>query len=126
MDERELNASEACWLDAPETPEPVKAEWEQGERRFQEDLRRMRLSVARHDALAARKPSGKADPVARPPERQREPRRQNVRAGSRRARAPASKADDDSPLPDVARLAVASTRLWAHVRRREAREKAAA
>ena len=55
--------------------------------------------------------------------RQREPRRQNVRTSGKRARAPASKADDDPPLPDVARLGVASTRLWAHVRRREARQR---
>ena len=60
----------------------------------------------------------------RPQPRARTPRR-NVRTGSRKPRAPGSK-DDDPPLADLVGLAAASSRLWALVRRREARQSVAA
>jgi hypothetical protein len=49
----------------------------------------------------------------------RHARRRGVRSGPRKARAPGSRGDDDPD--DLIRLAAASVRLWAHVRRREAR-----
>ena len=50
--------------------------------------------------------------------------RRNVRTGPRRSRAPASSSEE--PEPDPIRLAAASARLWAHVRRREAHQRLAA
>jgi hypothetical protein len=57
--------------------------------------------------------------------RSREVRRRSVRSGPRRTRAPASRADDDPPLPDLTRLARASARMWTRVRRREAKQRVA-
>jgi hypothetical protein len=76
--------------------------------------------------LATRSPVRQAKPRQphEPRPRTREPRRRNVRAGSRKARAPGSQGDDEPD--DLIRLAAASGRLWAHVRRREARQRLAA
>jgi hypothetical protein len=60
--------------------------------------------------------------AARPRDR-RATRRRRVRGGPRRARAPGSQGDDPD---DLIHLAAASRRLWAHVRRREARQRRAA
>jgi hypothetical protein len=64
--------------------------------------------------------------ASHPLPRQRQPRRQNVRTSGRRARAPASSDDSSEPPPDLAQVAAASARLWAKVRRREARLRLAA
>jgi len=58
---------------------------------------------------------------ARPHSSRRESRRRSVRSGPRKARAPGSQADEDPH--DLIRLKAASARLWAHVRRREARQR---
>jgi hypothetical protein len=59
--------------------------------------------------------------------RSREPRARRVRQGARSARTVGARGDpsssDDPPPPDLVRLAAASGRLWAHVRRREARQR---
>jgi hypothetical protein len=75
--------------------------------------------------LATRPPVSQARPRQphEPRPRTREPRRRSVRTGSRKARAPGSQGDDPD---DLIRLAAASVRLWAHVRRREARPRLAA
>jgi hypothetical protein len=61
--------------------------------------------------------------LARPRERRATgPRLERASARARPSRDPPSGSQgDDPPLPDLVRLAAASGRLWAHVRRREAR-----
>ena len=128
-------ADAAYWLDAPETPTEVTEEFEEGVQEQADDFRRMRLAVARHDALAARDaqiPHEK--PSHRPAPRSATPRRRSTRTGPRRARAPASSGDDPDSDPEPERrhsfdlgwLDVASSRMWTRVRRREARRKLAA
>lgn len=80
---------------------------------------------ARLLAQARRSASDNDVVSARHRQRNRAPRG-NRRTVRRRARAPTSRADDEpEPPPDVVRLAVASARLWAHVRRREAKQRLA-
>jgi hypothetical protein len=76
--------------------------------------------------------SGTAAPTTKPPPRprvarSREPRSRTARPGTRKARTVGARGDpsssDDPPLPDLVRLSAASGRLWAHVRRREARQR---
>jgi hypothetical protein len=114
----------ACWLDAPETPAPVKAEWDEAEREAQEQMRQMRRNVARHDALAKRK--SREAPVRKPARRVSAPRESRPGTVRRRRataprRGPPSSEDSSEPSKPLERLAVASTRMWAHLRRREAR-----
>ena len=128
-------ADAAYWLDAPETPTEVTEEIEQGEQAQADDFRRMRLAVARHDALTARSTRTPHEKAARrPAPRSARPRRRNTRTGPRRARAPASSGDDPDSDPEPERrhsfdlgwLDVASARMWTRVRRREARRRLAA
>ena len=119
---------EACWLDAPETPEPVKQDWAQAEREFAEDLRQMRLAVARHDLATRGRTCSRATPIAYA--RPRGPRRRSVRSSPRRARAPSGSQDDDPDPPsrDLAALPgfqAASARMLHHVGRRRAATRAA-
>ena len=98
-------------------------------RKARERLRRSGCGVTRVDGFLYRRSEFRSlgcesRSLTRPRERRPESRRRSVRTGPRRARAPSSQGDDDPD--DLIRLAAASGRLWAHVRRREARQRVAA
>jgi hypothetical protein len=88
-----------------------------------EFLRRLRPEFRRQ----LRQPPKRAAFIARPRLARGGPR---ARRTVRRARTVGARGDpspsEPEPPDDLARLAAASTRLWAHVRRREARQKVAA
>lgn len=99
-------------------------------RKAKERLERSDLDVASVDGFLYRRSEFRS--LRRPVQplrarRGREARStRSVRSRPRRPRAPASSSDDPEPSDDVVRLAVASMRLWAHVRRCEARQRIAA
>lgn len=121
----------AYWLEAPETPDAVKDEWQRAEQASQDWFRQMRRKVALHDALTFRLIRTLDAGTQRRTDHRREPRARNVRTTKRRARAPSRSYGDSEPEPpehfvEVGRLAAASVRLWAHEQRRLARRRLAA
>ena len=89
------------------------------------DLFRRDRALLRRAAERTRRTASRPAVCARGGSRPREPRRRSVRTAAS-GRGDPSSDSDDPPQPDLARLSVASSRLWAHGRRREARQRLAA
>ena len=129
QDERRRRRREESLRKAERTRREFHARVVARHRKVEERLQRSGLDVTCVDGFLYRRSEFRS--LRRPVQLPRAARgvtrsRRSVRTGPRRARAPASKADDPGPRPDLAQLGAASKRLWAHVRRREARQRLAA